>query len=49
VGAGVEPGVAAAQLLQVQAAVVEVAAVEVGDLQFAARRRLEPAAKSLAR
>src|SRR5690606_9076835 len=41
VGAGVEPGVAAAELLQVQAALLEVAAVEIGDLELAAWRRLE--------
>src|SRR6185437_12338869 len=41
VGAGVQPSEAAAELFQVQRTVVEVAAVEVGDLQFAARRRLQ--------
>ena len=41
VGAGVEPGVAAAEDLDVELASVEVEAVEVGDFQFAARRGLE--------
>ena len=38
-GAGVEPGGAARQHLDVEAPLLEVAAVEVGDLQLAARRR----------
>src|SRR3546814_11263601 len=37
----VEPRVAAAKLFEVQPALLEIAAVEVGDFQFAARRRLE--------
>src|SRR5690606_35700243 len=39
--AGIEPCVAAAQALQVQYALVEITAVEVGDLELAARRGLE--------
>src|SRR3546814_9008954 len=41
VRARVEPRVAAAKLFEVQPALLEIAAVEVGDFQFAARRRLE--------
>ena len=41
VGAGVEPGVAAPQRLHLQPALLEVDAIDVGDLQLAARRRLE--------
>src|SRR3546814_14453832 len=41
VRARVEPRVAAAKLLEVQPALLEIAAIEVGDFQFAARRRLE--------
>ena len=37
--AGVEPGVAASELLDGELAHLEVAAIEVGDLQLAARRR----------
>ena len=36
VGAGVEPGIAAAHDFDVELALFEVAAVEVGDFQFAA-------------
>ena len=43
VGAGVEPGVAAAHDLDVELALFEVEAVEVGDFQFTARRGLEVA------
>ena len=43
VGAGVEPGVAAAHDLDVELAFFEVEAVEVGDLEFATRRGLEVA------
>src|SRR5262245_40001161 len=41
VGAGVEPGDAARQLLDVQLSAIEIRAVDVGDLELAARRRLE--------
>ncbi len=41
VGAGVEPGVAAAHDLDVELAQLEVALVDVGDLELAARRRLD--------
>ena len=40
-GAGVEPGEAAAQQLDLQLAALEIAVVDVGDLELAARRRLE--------
>src|ERR1051325_1601620 len=39
--AGVEPRVAAAELLDAQLAALEVDAVQIGDLQLAARRRLQ--------
>ena len=39
VRAGVEPGVAAADDLDVEVAALEVARVDVGDLELAARRR----------
>jgi hypothetical protein len=45
VGAGVEPGEAAAEQGDLQRAAVEVEAVEVGDLQLAARRGLEVGAR----
>src|SRR3546814_952898 len=41
VRARVAPRVAAAKLFEVQPALLEIAAIEVGDFQFAARRRLE--------
>ena len=37
VGTGVEPGIAAAHDLDIELALFEVAAVEVGDFEFAAR------------
>ncbi|OIQ75685.1 hypothetical protein GALL_426430 [mine drainage metagenome] len=40
-GAGIEPGVAASESLHLQAALLQIDAVDVGDLQFAARRGLE--------
>ena len=43
VGAGVEPGVAATHDLDIELALFEVEAVEVGDLEFATGRRLEVA------
>ena len=46
VRAGVEPGEAAAEHLDVQLAALEIDAVDVGDLQFAARRGLQAAAIS---
>src|SRR5262249_23948094 len=39
--AGVEPGKAATELLHEQLAGIEIAAIDVGDLQLAARRRLD--------
>ncbi len=41
VGAGVQPGVAAAEGLHLQLALLQIDAVDVGDLQLAARRGLE--------
>src|SRR3546814_11089674 len=41
VGAGVEPGIAAAEALHLQLPDLEVAAVEIGNLQLAARRGLQ--------
>src|SRR3546814_8525439 len=41
VGAGVEPGIAAAEALHLQLPGLEVAAVEIGNLQLAARRGLQ--------
>ena len=41
VGAGVEPGVAAGQVFDEEVARFQVDAVEVGDLQLAARRGLQ--------
>ena len=41
VRAGVEPGEAAAQHLDVKLAALEIGAVDIGDLELAARRRLE--------
>src|SRR3546814_11286099 len=41
VGAGVEPGIAAAEALHLQLPGLEVAAVEIGNLQPAARRGLQ--------
>ena len=41
VGAGIEPRKAAAEHLDKQIAALEIGAVDVGDLQFAALRRLE--------
>jgi hypothetical protein len=46
VGAGVEPREAAAHLLDVEVAALEIGAVDVGDLELAARRGLERAAMS---
>src|SRR6478672_12946995 len=42
VGAGVEPGDAARQLLDVQLSAVEIGPIDVGDLELAARRRRQP-------
>ena len=39
---GVEPGDAARQLLDMEQPALEIAAVHVGDLEFAPRRRLQP-------
>ena len=39
--AGVEPGKAAAEHLDMEIAALEIGAVDVGDLELAARRRLE--------
>lgn len=41
VGAGVEPGIAAAQVFDMQPFLVQIEPVEVGDLQLAARRRAD--------
>jgi hypothetical protein len=46
VGAGIEPGGAAADAAQVQLAALEIAVVEVGDLQLAARRGRRDSASS---
>ena len=45
--AGIEPGAAAAEPFDVQRAVLQIDAVEIGDLQLAARRRLQPRGESL--
>src|ERR1035437_2943029 len=45
VRAGVEPGSAAAEELNVQLAAVEIEAIEVGDLEFAAGGRLQTASE----
>jgi hypothetical protein len=42
VGAGVEPGHAAPEVDQLRLAALEVVVVDVGDLELAARRRLQP-------
>src|SRR3546814_18264751 len=41
VGAGIEPGEAATQRLQLQRVGIEIAAIEIGDFQLATRRWLE--------
>ena len=41
-GAGVEPGKAALEIFHIKLAFFKIEAVEIGDLQFAARRRLQP-------
>src|SRR5204863_6542582 len=41
--AGVEPGIAAAELFDLQAAAPEIDIVEIGDFELAPRRRLQPA------
>ena len=47
VGAGVEPGEAAAEPDDVKVPALEIGAIDVGDLELAASRRLdEPAAMS---
>ena len=46
VGPGVEPGRAAAQHLDDEAAAAQIVGVEVGDLELAARRRLQARRRS---